>query len=541
MKLEAKHLSLKLCELAARQLPRWLTQACRDPNDPAYGCFDRNWWHYRIRDFASIILQQGAYALHLMAHLPQSAEVIPPDTADGIVAGACRFWNARAMRHGAFEEYYPWEQGYPPVAFSTLAVAKLVAAGVVRREDVNGGLRVAAKQLASRFEAKAANQQIAGLAALAWVRKVAPELVAEEIFEALVQRSLALQTSEGWYWEYDGPDIGYLSVTVDCLWDLWDATHDERFKVSAYRALRFIFQTVKITRHGVGMLNARNTDYVVPYGVARCMAEGNSEQRTEAAIVLHCFYKGLDSSRHFLHAVDDRYWCHYIGHSIVRATQLLDTLADVEFPCKVAPSEAFQYCEESGYIFASLRAGASIAVATKKGGSFCLWQEDGRSVANYGWLVKMGKKQHVTHWWSDKWTCRVDAKTATIEGSLVPCKNFDSTPWMHMALRVFSFCLGRALIEKIKGILIFRKPSSPIKFKRVIELEADSLLVTDTLDTRACAAPVEVVRAPRASKRHVASADSYHVEDAALNRGVEKQEDITQTPTEFTATTRWKL
>ena len=50
-------------QLLAEVLPRILSQCCRDPNSPAYGCFDRNFWHYRMRDFASIILQQGGYAV----------------------------------------------------------------------------------------------------------------------------------------------------------------------------------------------------------------------------------------------------------------------------------------------------------------------------------------------------------------------------------------------------------------------------------------------------------------------------------------------
>ena len=49
-------------QLLAEFLPRILSQCCRDANSPAFGCFDRNFWHYRMRDFSSIILQQGGYA-----------------------------------------------------------------------------------------------------------------------------------------------------------------------------------------------------------------------------------------------------------------------------------------------------------------------------------------------------------------------------------------------------------------------------------------------------------------------------------------------
>ena len=149
-------------------LPRILTQACRDVGNPAYGCFDRNWWHYRIRDFASIILQQGGYAVYTASKVCDPS-LAPPAFAASLAAGSCRFWNARAVRHGAFEEYYPWEQGYPPLAFSTLAVAKLVAEGFIPEKEVHAGLAIAAKQLATRFEPKAANQQIAGLAGEGWM------------------------------------------------------------------------------------------------------------------------------------------------------------------------------------------------------------------------------------------------------------------------------------------------------------------------------------------------------------------------------------
>ena len=101
-------------------------------------------------------------------------------------------------------------------------------------------MRVAAKQLCARFESKAVNQQVAGLAALAYIRKLYPEFVTEEQFLSVSNKTLEHQTEEGWFWEYDGPDVGYLSVTLDCLWDLFDATDDKRFLDSADKAFEFI-------------------------------------------------------------------------------------------------------------------------------------------------------------------------------------------------------------------------------------------------------------------------------------------------------------
>ena len=62
-------------KVAHRQLPRILTQFCRDPNNSAYGCADRNWWHYKIRDFPSIILQQAALTIHAASNLEMKNSV----------------------------------------------------------------------------------------------------------------------------------------------------------------------------------------------------------------------------------------------------------------------------------------------------------------------------------------------------------------------------------------------------------------------------------------------------------------------------------
>ena len=47
-------------------VPRLISQLDRDPTSLTYGCFDRNHWQYKIRDFSSIVLQQGTLSLALL-------------------------------------------------------------------------------------------------------------------------------------------------------------------------------------------------------------------------------------------------------------------------------------------------------------------------------------------------------------------------------------------------------------------------------------------------------------------------------------------
>lgn len=519
-------------QLLSEFLPRILSQCCRDSNSPAYGCFDRNFWHYRMRDFASIILQQGGYAV-LQAQKALPGGPLSEDFARSIAAGACRFWDQRAARHGAFEEYYPWEQGYPPLAFSALAVAKMVAAGVCAAGDVDRGLRKAARQLSSRFEPKAANQQVAGLAALAWIRKIRPDLVSDRAFASQKNRTLALQTEEGWYWEYDGPDAGYLSVTIDCLWDLFDATGDADFRASADRALAFLHRVIAIPGRGLGMLNARNTDYVVPYGIARYLNDGTDTQKDEAAALMRTLYSDVASPSHFFRAVDDRYLCHYIGHSIARAIPELDKAAPFK---ALAPAEHESFdLPLAGYVFRPGKNGApDLFLALKKG--CCLRASLGdASALDFGWIVKAGKKQFVTHWWSRDWIAAAENGGWIVRGPLAPHKELDSTPFKHFGLRIVSFLLGKSVIGLLKNVLIFKKTKSPYAFGRTVSMDGGTVRIEDRID--GLTGSETVLPAPRASKRHVASADSFHPEDAALARGFSVSRETRTADGSFLATT----
>jgi hypothetical protein len=518
----------------ARLLPRILTQASRDPNSATAGSFDRDWWHYRIRDFPSAILQQAAWTVLLAAELPEFAaerEALTRLAADG-----ARFWNARAIRFGAFEEYYPWERGYPVAAFSARAILKLVEAGAVPAADVRAGMAVAAEQLLRRFEPEAANQQVAGLAALALIRKFFPEFVPAAELAGQAARTLALQHAEGWYMEYGGPDLAYLSVTLDALWDLADVTGESRYRESAGRALRFLQLQVAALGASAGMVNARNTDYILPYGIARFLRDGNREEQGAAASLFTTLYGRLDAADHFLHAIDDRYLCHYVGHSLVRAWSLVRQLAAEALPAPAAPTPGERLLAGAGQV---VRLGGadeiSALLALQKGGVCCARLGDKRC-ADFGWIVRRGAAQFVTHWWGGDWAWRQAADGSWIvTGHLVPHSETISSPVKHLALRAASLLLGDKMAPWLKSVLIFKKRQSPLGFERQIAFADRRLIVRDAI--HGLRPDMVVLPAPRASKRHVSSADSFHREDLGLARGVGVERAARREGTAFRAET----
>ena len=425
-------------------LPRVLTQACRDKFSSSYGSFDRNWWHYKIRDFSSIILQQGGYSLY--CYFDNEDEININKSILNLIKASASFWNSQAKKYGAFEEYYPWEKGYPPLAFSTLAIAKLVDLNVVKKDHVYSGIKVASLQLLKRFESKASNQQIAGLAALSIIKKFAPELVNDQTFIEISTKSLNLQSEEGWFFEYEGPDLGYLSVTLDCLWDLFDATGDEKFLRSATRSLDFIY---KLTSFGnntsIGVLNSRNTDYVTPYGIARFLTQCEKSINNKALTVLINLFSGIDKKNHFIYAIDDRYLCHYIGHSFFRTTKLLKNLAKEEFDLIRFKKDVF--FDKSGYfLLTSNKREYTSLVSSKKGGSLII-NFNGKKCSDFGWILQKNNNIYVSNWWADFWEIEIKSNFIKVEGFLTSHKETISSPIKHICLRILSFYLEKRLSQ----------------------------------------------------------------------------------------------
>lgn len=504
---------ISFIKLINQVYPRVLTQVNRDQHSSSFGSFDRNWWHYKIRDFSSIILQQGGYLFHELSKLKEFEN--QTEFFHKISLASVDFWTKRGLKKGAFEEYYPWENGYPPLAFSTLAAAKLIYENKYTSNETSSALKIAASKLKTRFENRAANQQIAGLAALSVIKKINPALISNEEFEQIVLKTLLLQDAEGWFMEYDGPDLGYLSVSLDCLWDLYDYTKDIRFLDSAEKAFLFISDLIIEFDGNIGMHNSRNTDYIVPYGIARFLSVENEVLQSKALKTIDILYRDLSSADHFFNAIDDRYWSHYIGHSVARAQNVLSKSVSLKQTIELQKKNKL-YFKNAGYRLIS-NDQTSIFISCKKGGIITLKNESG-FYSDFGFILFNKNQQFVNHWWNDQLTTENKNDEILIQGQLVGHQDNNSNPYKHSILRLLSFIFGHHIINLLKKQLIFKDKKSNYTFERKISFEQNKMVIFDKIFK--LSGTEKIIAAPRFSKRHVASADSYHIEDQSCNRGI---------------------
>jgi len=430
-----------------------------------------------------------------------------------LIDASLRFWASQQLASGSFNEYYPFEEGYPPTAFSLYAVGLVFRKRGYPRPDgvLKTAIRMACDWLLDHPEHQALNQESAGLAGLAMAARIPGITVDAGRLEQRLATFFAGQSPEGWFPEYGGPDIGYLSVTLDCLCDYHETTGDPRATAAMERAVEFISHFIPVAGATPVMINARNTDYIVPYGLVR-LAVSNPL----AAGIVRRVFGTAGSPSHFLAATDDRYLCHYVYQSCFRGLVHFDgmTAKPAMLPCE--SGEAL-LLEDSGIYVRHLPERHSIFVAGKKGGVTYLYTSSGLASADFGWRLKLsGGKLAVTHWQGGS---KVSSRTAdgdtdmlVVEGRLSVHRRYVPSPLRHLLLRLAAFVTGNRLVSRLKHAMIFNSPDAGVGYRREISVGADRLVMTDRFDA-AGSDDFQPVAAPHYSLRHVASAGSFSAEE----------------------------
>ena len=111
-----------LAQIALAEIPKVLTLLDRNPHSPTYGCFDRNFWHYRIIDFPSGMSQEFVWPLALAYDLdvPNNQFYRRASLREWTEAGIL-YAAKSAHRDGSCDDYFPYERAMGASGFSLLA------------------------------------------------------------------------------------------------------------------------------------------------------------------------------------------------------------------------------------------------------------------------------------------------------------------------------------------------------------------------------------------------------------------------------------
>lgn len=490
-----------------KKAPVVLTQIDRDEHSKTYGSCDRNHWHLKIRDFTSAILQQSGLALALLYDVDFPGNIYYHNVNMKAWAEATvRYWCKIQLRDGSFNEYYPWEHGFPPTAFSLYSTCEIYKRLHMQDPLVEEKIRKTAQYLGKHIEKEALNQEIASITGMYSAYTVLHEQWIKDALEKKLERVLSLQDEEGWFPEYGGADIGYLSVAFDMLAEYYWMSRDERVREPLERVASFLKYFVHPDGTVGGEYGSRNTTYFLPNGLQVMSCLGNAD----AEGMLQKLYGDASVNNYFMDSVDDRYLSHYVLHSFLRA---LEKRPIVGFPtmesiCK----DTLHYKTFPNCGLVSFRLGRFSGVAgMRKGGVLKLYLDGKEILMDCGYRIALGEGTAAgTNWQDPSYACHFEEGRLMVSGNFNKISLKTSTPLLHMGLRGVALLAGNRIIGMLKKKIILVDKHHEAGFERIIELDERQIRITDTLQS---SGPVAFERAGNMSLRHVASGKFFMTSD----------------------------
>lgn len=455
-------------------IPRMLTQLDRDKDSPTYGSFDRNFWHYKIRDFSSMVLQQGSLSLaRIYLNNFQDNIYFKNEKIYDLALASVDFWQRVQLNDGSFNEYYPFEHGYPPTVFSLYSVSETCRLLNIDNPDVIKTIIRSCRFISKPRSHGAVNQDIAAILALYSAYLVTHEKWILDQLRENLKNILSLQTEDGYFPEYGGADIGYLSVSLACLAEYHTLSGDESVILPLKNILDFIQFFVHPDGSTGGEYGSRNTEYFMPGGL-----EMLAPRFSLAGAIADKIYK---RSPQFHHSIDDRYLNHFILPSYINALIFYkERTKKVSLPYEsnihkyFKDSDLFIYSSEKYYSILSLSKGGLLKVFKKD-------EKNNEIACDCGYRIKDNQNIYVTNWIDSCQAQNVEDNHIMVHGFFNRAGFLESTPLKHIGLRVAAFSMGHQLIPILKEQLIKGNRKTDILFNREIIFNEDTIEINDLI------------------------------------------------------------
>lgn len=457
-------------------IPKLLQLLDRDPTRRTYGCFDRQYWHFRTMDFPSGMSQEFCLPLALVwkHDFPGSTWKDEPRLKEWVLASV-DFARRSAHKDASCDDYYPYERALGAVVFSLYAMSE--ALRIVGCDDPERRAFLVERAdwtLANDESGVLTNHHAIAAAALQSVGQLTGEQRFLDGAREKAREVLGHQHEEGWYREYEGFDPGYQTVTIDFLARYWKASGDDTVLPSLERAVRLLERVQLPDGLFGGEYAARNTWHTQPHGF-----EILAERMPAAARVADRYLMALAAGLRACND-DDRLLAHHVYPCLLA---WLDHAVRTEETPAAPPAErtTWNACgfhvdrREDRFLVTGLSKGAPFRayrgktpVANDSGPTLAL--EDGTVL--------------VAHLSLDR-SFEVREDEVSVSGAFQPAKTELMTPVKGVVLRGVMLSFGRwfrtAVRKLLQRRLILGAEDAPFRFERRIRAKDDHWVVTDRI------------------------------------------------------------
>ncbi len=463
---------------AVRALPRLVLMADKNPYSSSYGCFDREYWHYRTVDFPCGMSQEMGLPLALLhAHeLGGQNPYFQNARLRELALAAVDFAEKITHRDGSTDDYFPFERALGASVFSTYAMAEtLLVLDDRDRRRIEFLKRRGDWLLANNESGQLANHQAFAALALWAVFELTGDYRYRDGSSAFRDITLSWQQDEGWFQEYEGADPGYHSCSIAFLGKLYRKSQDETLLGPLVKAVEFASYFMHPDGSYAGEYGSRNTYHFYPHGF-EVMAKHTPLASRVTDTYLH---RGLPDRRRYFND-DNRMASHYVYDWVHAWLDYEPEHRDGTLDQHRAP---FEKWFPDAKILVKKTPHYYAVCSLAKGGVLKVFTDEGPAYSDTGLIAETSDGQVVvSHLVDDH---EVSYRTGHVEagGFLSFRRHQLSSPVKQIAFRAMNLSLGRfnpnLVRSTLQKVLITGKPRSKARFSRRITFEERSIVIRD--------------------------------------------------------------
>ncbi len=469
---------------ALRSLPRLLTLIDRNPFSETYGCFDREFWHYRTVDFPCGMSQEMCLPLALAyAHPFPHNPYYKNERLRALVEASISFARRSSHADGSCDDYFPYERALGALVFSTYAMTESCLQLGLERKEFTDFFRLRGDWLRNHNETgQLANHQAFAALALYNIFLITGDPVYRDASDAFRDLTLSWQHPEGWFQEYEGADPGYHSCSIAFLAKLWQKSKDEKLIEPLGRAIEFAQYFMHPDGSYAGEYGSRNTYHFYPHGF-----EVMAPLFPAAGRIADTYLRRALPERRRYFNDDNRMLAHYVY-------DWMQSWLDWREPRQGTLDEhrgPFERWFPGARLFVKKTDRYYAVLSLAKGGVLKVFDESGPLFSDTGLFLETDEG-HVlaTNFVDTEFAIEADPSSGRFasEGRMHRWKRHLSDPAKQILFRGMNLTVGRfpasanLVRASLQKVLITGKRRSDVKFRREIEMTEDDVVVRDQID-----------------------------------------------------------
>lgn len=469
---------------ALRMLPRIITMIDKNKFSETYGCFDREFWHYRTIDFPCGMNQEFCLPLALAYKHPfPNNPFYGVERLKELVVASIAFAQKASHPDGSCDDYFPFERALGALVFSTYAMTESAIELELDDPAFLSFFRLRGDWLLNHNETgQLANHQAFAALALYNVYMLTGDPRYKKGSEDFRDLTLSWQHEEGWFQEYEGADPGYHSCSIAFLGKLYKKSGDESLLEPLRRAVEFATYFMHPDGSYAGEYGSRNTYHFYPHGF-EIMAPHSP---LAGQVVQTYLQRSLPERRRYFND-DNRMCAHYVydwmqawlDHHPTTAGTLDDNRGSFSrwFP------GASMFVKKTPHYYAVL--------SMSKGGVLKVFDAQGPLYSDTGLLAKTTTGDVlVSHLVDKEHRVNVDLEREEFhaEGLMSRRRYPLPSPVKQILFRGMNLSVGRFGANIVRSILqrvlITGKPRTRASFSRKLTFTEEAIEIRDTLDTK---------------------------------------------------------